>query len=76
MVTVGVLLVVSNYHRGEQCNGKLTEREVKDIKIDLDEADRLRRELKRFTCASIADRYGVSEEAIKQIKQGKTWRHV
>lgn len=55
-------------------NAKLSDPEVRArIDVMLNHAQSLRDELKAYTCASIAELHGVSEEAIKQYKQGRTY---
>ena len=56
-------------------NAKLSDSEVRaEIRLDFHEAEGLRRELEYYTCAAIADRHGVTEEAIKQYKQRRTYK--
>jgi hypothetical protein len=54
-----------NIGRGSRsCGGKLTEDQVRSIKID------------PRTHKVIATDYGVGRQAISDIKSGRTWRHV
>lgn len=52
--------------RGEQASSKLKESEVKDIK----------RLIGSVRTKDIAEKYGVSQSAICDIKQGRTWGHI
>lgn len=54
-------------------NAKLTLSARAEIDGDLAYAAALREKLKDYTCAAIAYPHGVSEEAIKQYKQGRTY---
>ena len=48
-------------------NAKLTEEQVLDIQVALEEGDKI---------WVLASRYGVSESAISRIKTGKRWKHI
>jgi DNA-binding XRE family transcriptional regulator len=60
---------IGHHHRGERCpNAKLTESDVKEVREKLQQTD-----LKN---SEIADEYGVSRAAIRDIDIGKNWAHV
>lgn len=54
-------------------NSKLTEKEVLDIKTRLLKGRGTKKRVHSNTGAALAKEYGVSESAIKYIKNGETW---
>lgn len=58
-----------NKPRGEQVGGaKLTESDVREIRVSLAEGE--------CTQAELGRRFGVDIATISDIKRGNTWRHV
>jgi hypothetical protein len=65
---------ITNCRRGRQA--KLTEDDVREIRGILRDARQGRRKMPNGTLPPLAERYGVSLEAIKDISVGRSWAGV
>lgn len=67
----------NTYARGERCrHAKLDQGQVIEILETVDRRNALKAELKTMTNDALAERYGVSRQAVENIVRGATWRHV
>lgn len=63
--------------RGER-NGKakLTDKQAAEIVKCLKKYRKLRDEMRELTPRAIASKFGVTETTVRQIHEGRTWRHL
>lgn len=67
----------NSWAKGERCrHAKLDQGQVIAILEAVDRRRQMREELKALSNEALAERYGVSRQAIENIVRGATWRHV
>jgi hypothetical protein len=67
----------TTYARGERTrHAKLDAGQVIEIRELVERRERLRAEVKALSNAAIAERYGVSRQAVENIISRNTWGHV
>lgn len=67
----------NSWAQGERCrHARLDRGQVVEILEAVEHRRRLREELQALSNQALAERYGVSRQAIENVIAGKTWRHV
>jgi len=62
--------------RGESCNAKLTEADIKLIRGAVIERNRLREEARRLSNKALAEKFSVHFRTIEKITSYETWSHI
>jgi hypothetical protein len=68
---------IVKYPRGEKHHAtNLTDDDVRTIRKECEEADRIRAKMKTMSIRAIAARHGLSPQTVFEIKRRSTWGHV